>query len=235
MGSRSAFPGIPMPSDDIISDNKFHQRLSEVRSQEGRKTQRLQAVTPPQRTLYSMPIAEKAEKTPEQERIYLFDDEIPSIYSFKFSMRQLQLEVRRAEKYDRPLSILVVGFHELSNVRNQYSVMAVDGLLKTIGETLSKYVEQGIDIVGRYGSEKFVIILPEYHGPAATMVAEEIRKNYEYFRFEYRQYKIPLRASIGIACFPQHAMNWKELIARSDLACDMMMERGGNLFGFAPA
>ncbi|MBZ0188804.1 MAG: GGDEF domain-containing protein [Candidatus Obscuribacterales bacterium] len=225
-----------MPSDEIISDNKFHKRLSEVRNAKSNKTERLQAITQPQRTLYSMPVAERAEKPAEQkDKFFIYDEEIQSIYNFRFAMRQLQLEVRRAEKYGRPLSILVVGFHELQEIRNQYSIMAVESLLQAIGAQLVQYVELGIDIVGRYGGEKFIIVLPEYHGPAATMIAEEIRKNYEYFRFEYRQHKIPLKASIGISCYPQHADNWKELIARGDLACDLLMERGGNAFGFAPS
>jgi len=224
---------------EYIGDSKIHQRLAgQTRGELNQPSQaqlRRAKAQAMQQTMFAIPIAQNATVSPEQqERKVIYDLEIPQIYNFRFAVRQLKLENRRAEKFQRPLSVLIVGFPELPLIKDKFSSHAADACIKEIGKALVEYVELGIDIVCRFADEKFMVVLPELNGPEATMVAESIRTHFEKSLVTYQQYKIPIRASIGITCFPKHGQSWKELVAKADLAVDLVVESGGNAFRFGP-
>lgn len=224
---------------EYIGDSKIHQSLAGQTNQELNQPSQAQLrrarAQANQQTMFAIPIAQNATVSPEQqERKVIYDLEIPQIYNFRFAVRQLKLENRRAEKFGRPLTLLIVGFPELPLIKEKFSVHAEEVCIKEIGKALTEYAEIGIDIICRFSEEKFLVVLPEQAGPQATMVAESIRTHFEKSVINFRQYKIPLRASIGITCYPQHGASWKELVAKADLAVDLVAENGGNAFRFGP-
>lgn len=226
----------------FISEDAFHKRLTNVRTQDGLPRRgpdpealRREQAKQQQRTLYQMPAmaAPKQEPVEDVERTIFFDSFVPSVFNFRHAMRQLQKETKRAARFSRPLTLFIVAFHELPFVRDRYGIIAQEKALRTIGDVLSKCADLDIDIVGRYGADRFIMALPETPGPNATLVAEEIRKYFEQTYINHNEHNFGVKASIGIACFPQHGTDWKELIAKADLATDIIIGRGGNAFGFS--
>lgn len=223
--------------NEYIGDSKIHQRLAGQNlnqpSTEQLKRARAQAN---KQTMFAIPIAKHATVAPEQQEKKLFYDlDVPEIYNFRYAINRLKIENRRSEKYQRPFSMLIVGFMELKLIKDRFADHAQEHATREVAKTLVEYVELGIDIVTRFSEDKFMIVLPELDGPQATMIAEGIRTHFEKSVINYRQYKIPLRASIGIASFPKHGTNWKELVAKADLATDLVYEAGGNALRFGPS
>ena len=226
-----------MDNNEYIGDSKIHQQLAGQKSLNQPSREQLQRARQQanKQTMFAIPIASQATVSPEQqEKKLFFDLEIPEIYNFRFAVRQLKIENRRAQKFDRPFSMLILGFPELPLIAEKFAEHAQEHVIREIGKTLVEYCELGIDIVTRFSDDKFMIVLPEHTGPQATMVAESIRTHFANSVITYRQYKIPIRSSIGIACFPQHGGHWKELVAKADLAADLVVENGGNAFRFCP-
>lgn len=224
-------------NNEFIGDSKIHQSLSgkglNQPSREQLQRARSQAN---KQTMFAIPIAKHATVSPEQqERKLFYDLDIPEIYNFRYAVRQLKLENRRAEKFERPFSMLIIGFAAIPAIKENFADHAEEFVVREIAKTIVEYVELGIDIVTRFSEDKFMIVLPEQTGVQATMIAESIRTHFEKSVIDYRQYKIPVRASIGIACFPQHGTQWKELVAKADLATDLIYEAGGNAFRFSPS
>jgi|AGTN01.2.fsa_nt_gi diguanylate cyclase (GGDEF) domain len=230
-------------AEAVIVDNAFHRRLDGVRNDktvqnhpdiETMLREHQQQLQHLQRTLQQMPVISVNTQTEDAETTAERDAALPALYSFRYCMEQLQREVRRADKFRRPLSVLMVSFPELSLVQRSYGELAQDRAVRFISTSLAQYVDGYIDFIGRYGTDKFILILPETQSSNANMLAEQIRVFFMGSNIDYHQYSFNLKATIGIAGFPTHGGDWKELIAKADLAADMITSNGGNAVGFSP-
>ena len=86
-----------------------------------------------------------------------------------------------------------------------------------MGQVFKKCVRE-TDVVGRYGGDEFVIVLPETSLRGALTVAERIRKRVERFEFAARNLSIRLTVSLGVANCPRHALTAEGLIRKADAA-----------------
>jgi diguanylate cyclase (GGDEF)-like protein len=74
------------------------------------------------------------------------------------------------------------------------------------------------DVVGRYGGEEFVIVLPETPLNGALVIAERIRKEIEDYVFVAQDLSIHLTISLGVANCPKHTLAAEGLIKKADAA-----------------
>ncbi len=229
-------------TDTVILDNKVHRQLAEVRDraavaptpsdQEMRQRNAQEQSQRHLATLYRMPAMKDPDSvTHSAETVPALPPS--SVVTFHDCMRRLEMETKRAIKFQRPFSLAIVGFGDLIHVANTYGVSAYEQALHHIGDVLTNIVDTDIDVVGRYSNDRFMVLLPECTGPNSTMIAETARQYFEASPVSYNSHAFFLRASIGIACFPNHGRDWKEILARADLACESVLAKGGNAFGFA--
>lgn len=168
------------------------------------------------------------------ERTYFFDQQIPAIFNFRHSMNLLAKEVKRANRHGRPLSICILTFHELPMIKSSYGDLAIEAALQNLGKILAHYVDLDMEVAGRYGDNQIVVVLPEMMAPNAAQLMDEIRRTLESAVIQFRQYQFSLIASIGVASFPAHGNDWKELLVKAEQASEQAIERGGNTIAFPP-
>ncbi len=176
----------------------------------------------------------RAEQQDKIEKTYFFDHQISTIYNFRHSMRTLEREVKRAARHERPLSVCILTFHEMNIIKNNFGELALEESLQNLGKVLRHYVDLDMEVAGRYGENQIVVVLPEITAPVAAQLMDEIRRTLENSIVQLRQYKFSLVASIGIAGFPTHGTNWKELLVKAEQASEQAIERGGNTIAFPP-
>ena len=87
---------------------------------------------------------------------------------------QLDKELERAERYDRPLTIAMADLDYFKEVNDRYGHLAGDTLLKRIAQVIAGAL-RSTDWIGRYGGEEFLLVLPETDIAGACGVAEKIR------------------------------------------------------------
>jgi len=221
----------------VIKDNLFHRRLSDMRnSMITQETLNAMAELnrPSERTIFSEPEATKTTLTHEDVERIAFYDELAPVYNFRYLMRKLDREMRRSKRYNRPLSVLMVYFQNLMNIGRNYSVKALDESIIWVGNTLNSQTRLDVDMVARFGDDRFILVLPETPGNGAAIVAERVRKKFEDNPITYMWHKIHIEASVGIAYFPGHGTDARELVAKADLATDLVVARGGNGTAFCP-
>ncbi|HEY2738705.1 MAG TPA: diguanylate cyclase [Thermoanaerobaculia bacterium] len=89
-------------------------------------------------------------------------------------LAQLDKELERAERYERPLTIAMADLDYFKEVNDRYGHLAGDTLLKRIAQVIAGAL-RSTDWIGRYGGEEFLFLLPETDLAGACGVAEKIR------------------------------------------------------------
>ncbi|MBF6674517.1 GGDEF domain-containing protein [Campylobacter sputorum] len=117
-------------------------------------------------------------------------------------------------RYGINYSVCFFDLDKFKNVNDIYGHDAGDLILSTFGSILKKYTRE-VDFVGRYGGEEFVLLLPNLDLKQAYIVAQKIRNIVSNFQFIYRDKKITITVSCGIASRSEHK-NSQDLLDAAD-------------------
>ncbi len=230
----------------IVRDNVFHRRVSEVRNQnltydEMMLLDLLNGPGPVKKREQAPGIFDKEEE--EQERIVYtqddidritFFDETRPVYNYRYLLRKFRREMSRSRRYNRPVSVMVLALDGIKDIAKEYGYLSAETAILTAAETINSCIRSDVDLAGRYGDDKFILVLPETPGNGAGVLAERIRKKFESIQIKHQWYVIPMTASLGISHFPGHGNQCEELIAKADIAAEGVQGRGGNGIGYAP-
>ena len=109
----------------------------------------------------------------------------------KKSLRKLSW---RAKNY----SICFVDIDCLKSIDDTYGHEAGDVILSAVAQVLKKNARK-VDFVGRYGGEEFVILLPSTGLKDSVKFGDKLRSMIENFKFIYKNERIKVTISSGIA------------------------------------
>jgi diguanylate cyclase (GGDEF)-like protein/putative nucleotidyltransferase with HDIG domain len=141
----------------------------------------------------------------------------------------LNEELVRAERFERPLSLVMADLDLLRDINNPYGHLAGDAVLQGIAEVFRGQLRH-YDVPARFGGEEFAILLPETPPEQAFEIAERIRRTVAATSFDVDTSSEPIRAtiSIGVAGFPRDGADANELIHQADLAVYRAKLQGRN-------
>lgn len=88
-------------------------------------------------------------------------------------------EIRRAARYDTPLSVVIMDIDNFKQINDNYGHLAGDKCLIHLANIIRDNLKRPADFAGRYGGEEFVLVLPETDSTGGLYVAETLRKNVE--------------------------------------------------------
>jgi diguanylate cyclase (GGDEF)-like protein/putative nucleotidyltransferase with HDIG domain len=138
-------------------------------------------------------------------------------------------ELTRAQRFNRPLSLMMADLDLLRDINNNYGHLAGDAVLRGMADVFREELRH-YDVPARFGGEEFSILLPETTPEQALEIAERIRRSLAELRFEVETSSEPIQAtvSIGIAGFPADGSGANELIHQADLAVYRAKLQGRN-------
>ena len=151
------------------------------------------------------------------------------IYNNRYFEQQLESEISRANRFDRPLAIIMADLDLLRNINNTYGHLAGDEVLIGIARILKQSVRE-YDVVARFGGEEFAILMPETNVEQAFDRAEFIRRAIEKADFLVPTSVTPIKAtmSFGVAGREGFNQTGKEIIHNADTALYHSKLRGRN-------
>ena len=152
------------------------------------------------------------------------------LYNHGYFMAQLKHELIRANRYDRPMAIIMADLDLLRNINNTYGHLAGDEVLKGIASILKSTVRE-YDVVARFGGEEFAILMPEATSAKAFERAELIRKTVEANNFVVPTSIDPIKItmSLGVATREDFEQSGEEIIHNADTALYHSKTKGRNL------
>ena len=143
----------------------------------------------------------------------------------------LATEWRRAIRFGRPISLLIVDIDHFKQFNDSLGHQRGDECLRKVAGTLACGAHRAGDVVARYGGDEFAVILPGIDRGAAAAIAEKIRAAVEDERIPHplSSAAAHVTLSIGIATSaPRMGENLEKLVCFADVALYRAKERGRN-------
>lgn len=152
-----------------------------------------------------------------------------------FNRRQFDIlsmkEIERSARYRRPLAMLMLDLDHFKDVNDLHGHLTGDRVLIRISAMIQQLLREA-DIVGRYGGEEFVVLMPETTADQAFEAAERLRQAISESRYESSAGAFTISISIGIgtgfedALGEVHAVDLNDLLHQADQAL-YAAKRGG--------
>ncbi|MEH7418897.1 diguanylate cyclase [Neobacillus drentensis] len=150
-------------------------------------------------------------------------DPLTSSYTRQKFKEILASEMRRAERFDRSFSLILMDIDFFQTLNNKYGPTAGDKVLITVSTIVQQRIRE-CDMFARWGGEEFILLVPETDGNPSLLLAESIRSIIEQYHFlNIGQ----VTCSFGVAEFaPGKTKN--ELLAESEQALAISKNNGRN-------
>lgn len=138
-------------------------------------------------------------------------------------------EMERAQRFNRPLSLIMADLDLLRNINNTYGHLAGDRVLSEMGRVIRETIRE-FDIAGRFGGEEFAIVLPEVEIGEAHEVGERLREAVEATTVIIGTSDTPITVtmSLGIASISPDVTTPNALLHEADIAVYQAKLRGRN-------
>ncbi len=130
-------------------------------------------------------------------------DSLTLLYNHGAFHAKLNVELERAARYGRPLSIIMLDLDCFKEINDAYGHIVGDRILVMTAGVLCAHLRKS-DVAARYGGDEFAVILPETDLAATATIAGRIAAGISQVRLDTRKGEvISFSASIGYAaCLP---------------------------------
>ena len=155
-------------------------------------------------------------------------DALTGLYNKEYLMVQGE---RVIDEYGRhhPISVMFLDIDHFKDINDKYGHLTGDKVLREIGALLKTHVRH-TDVVGRFGGEEFVIIMPFADIYSACKKAKHLKKLIEDYPF-YADDGSPLNVTVSIGVvqhYPRSGETFTTLIERADAAMYRAKRAGRN-------
>ncbi|MBI3317901.1 MAG: diguanylate cyclase [Candidatus Omnitrophica bacterium] len=154
-------------------------------------------------------------------------DDLTGLAVRSYFEKRLAEEMNRSRGLGIPLSILLIDIDHFKRYNDSFGHAAGDKMLRHLAALLRQMRWPG-EVVGRFGGEELVSLLPGANRQEALSRAEVLRKEVERSQVELRRLRMEVTVSIGTATFPGEGQTPEELLKTADERLYLAKERGRN-------
>ncbi|MEL6277479.1 MAG: PleD family two-component system response regulator [Pseudomonadota bacterium] len=153
-------------------------------------------------------------------------DELTGVYNRRYVEQHLQRQISHCADSGAALSVMMLDLDKFKNVNDTHGHSAGDDVLRDFAKRAAEQL-RGVDLVGRYGGEEFVVVMPETTGEAARVAAERVRKAVGEKPFVTQDgVELTATVSIGVAEVLTRRDTARSLIERADEALYVSKRNG---------
>lgn len=158
-------------------------------------------------------------------------DSLTQIYNRRTFNEMAQKQWVLATRQQKPLSVLMIDVDHFKLFNDHYGHPAGDSCLKKVSHAIKDCLQRPFDLLGRYGGEEFIVLLPETDGTGALRVAQTIQQRIESLavKHEVSPTSHLVTVSIGGSCCAMTVnTDLDELIRRADKSLYKAKHSGRN-------
>lgn len=154
-------------------------------------------------------------------------DELTQVYNRRYLSRRLNEEFAEAERYHTPLAVLLLDLDHFKHINDRFGHPVGDEALRLAARIIRENLRE-VDVVGRYGGEEFLVLLPHTCHTDALAVADKIRRAIESASLPGYP-DLRLTTSVGLAAYPDPRIrSGPELVKQADEALYTAKSTGRN-------
>jgi diguanylate cyclase (GGDEF)-like protein len=143
-------------------------------------------------------------------------DDCTGLYNARHLYKTLEAEVYRSARFGYEFTALFIDLDYFKRVNDTHGHLAGSKLLAEVGYTIKANLRL-IDFAFRYGGDEFVVLLPQTSKNAALVVAKRLIEVFRASSFlQSEGLYLNVRASIGVATYPEDGPNAHDLIRSAD-------------------
>ncbi|HYE09351.1 MAG TPA: diguanylate cyclase [Patescibacteria group bacterium] len=156
-------------------------------------------------------------------------DSLTQIYNRRRLMEEAEKEILKSRRSGRFISALMIDIDHFKMINDKYGHLAGDKVLKVLAKVCKGRIRR-TDILGRFGGEEFLILLPETNKENAFKVASTIRESIANTKIVFKEETIRITISIGIetAIIVEENSSVDKLINNADMALYKAKNNGRN-------
>lgn len=159
-------------------------------------------------------------------RSRMMRDSLTNLYNHTMIHHQLEREILMAERNGTEVQVVLLDIDHFKLVNDTYGHQAGDNILKELSVFLQTNLRKS-DLIGRYGGEEFLIILPNMDGNQALQMINNLRIQFSKKPYSIENKSLFVTISGGIAGYPP-VDNLSKLIKAADEALYQAKEQGRN-------
>lgn len=154
-------------------------------------------------------------------------DGLTGLYTHRHFFDLAESEFARSLRFERPLTAIMLDVDHFKKVNDAYGHAVGDDVLRIIAQRLKTNLRR-IDIIGRYGGEEFVLILPETDLTSALQAAERLLSSISNEAIIIKDTSLFVTISIGVATLSEHTTSVENLVNLADEALLQAKRKGRN-------
>jgi diguanylate cyclase (GGDEF)-like protein len=163
----------------------------------------------------------------EQLEFEATHDNLTGLFNRQRILEEVERECRRADRYDIPMSVVMVDLDHFKSVNDNHGHQAGDKVLREFAATLRSTMRE-FDAAGRFGGEEFLVLLPHTEAAGAAVWAQRLVQQVEAMEVTFHGKAIRVTASCGVTTARSGMSCADSLIAASDAALYEAKAEGRN-------
>ncbi|MDH5527655.1 MAG: sensor domain-containing diguanylate cyclase [Nitrospirota bacterium] len=154
-------------------------------------------------------------------------DDLTQLYNHRYIHQALEDLIRKAGDRGTRFAVLFLDMDRFKAINDTHGHLAGSRALTEVAHILTDNLRME-DITARYGGDEFVVILPDTTLEVAIRIAERLREALIEATYVPQLGGMTLGASFGLAAYPDHGTDPKELVQHADKAMYAAKARSGN-------
>ena len=153
-------------------------------------------------------------------------DDLTGLLNRRALIERLGDEVRRSRRYKADLALIICDIDYFKEINDTHGHDAGDKVLQIISSLMRDLLRQ-TDVIGRYGGDEFLFILPETALKGAREIAERIHEAVKEYEIKIGlDSPIKTTVSLGVAQFDSEKEDVNDLVKRADNALYIAKGKG---------
>ncbi|MEP7057194.1 MAG: EAL domain-containing protein [Caldimonas sp.] len=152
----------------------------------------------------------------------------------RVQFRQAVHDAIAAAEPDAHIAVIMLDLDRFKNVNDVLGYHFGDLLLARVAERLTEQSVRTGDMIARLGGDEFAVLLRSGDASLGLAVAQRIERSFD-APLVLQEHTVDMRASIGVACWPEHAADASVLVNRAELAMYAAKRRSNGALLYEPA